>query len=251
MGDLSAAPFSIESSVLVGNRHIEIRSGFPLQNKPGAYILPHRLPITGSDVPGETVIVIESYGQPCLQCVSQRSGHGPLNTETIITNELIAGRNPGRKGIGRLGGGDVDGAGGSVLADQSALGAFQHLDALNVQKGCAAHAAATIEESVHHHAHCLLKAHVDAGTHAAQKHIIATGDRLADGQVRHGGRQILQAGDSACAQALPGNRGDGNGYIAQALLALLRRYDNLLKRRSARLRLLPLRIYRRECERGC
>jgi hypothetical protein len=127
--------------------------------------------------------------------------------------------------VARAPGDDVDDARRGVLAEQGALRALQHLDALDLAEVAKADAVARAVDAVDDHADRGFQAGVVAhGTDAADAR---GGLRLAlgagHGQAGHQGLQVLDVAHAGVLQDLLIERGDRDRDVLQRLLALLRR----------------------------
>ena len=168
--------------------------------------------------------------------VRERAADGALGQDPLVVADVE--REVAVELVTRLLADEVDRAGRRVAAEQRALRALQHLDALEVE-----HA-----EGQHRRRHQVHVVDVDAGRGVVVGGVVVEAD-AADGDVRdavghhvldlHVWRQQREVGelrDARLGEGLAGVGGAGDADVAEALLALLGGDEDLLELRRRRLR---------------
>ena len=131
--------------------------------------------------------------------------------------------------VSGFGGGDADGAGNGVLAEQYALRPLENFHSLQVHGGrhsrqCPAPGIHAVDE----HAHGLLETGVGAGAHAADEQVRRTGT-IVDGDVGNVAGQFFQVDDGEIVNFFTADGNNRDGYVLQVFGPLLGGDDNFFQ----------------------
>jgi hypothetical protein len=120
------------------------------------------------------------------------------------------------------------------LAREGRLRSANDLDALQIEDRALAQVVAPVVDAVREGGDRLLECFV-AGrrAYAAHDQRLAS-ERVTHEQVRHEDREIFHIRETAFLDGFAGDRGDGNWNVLKALLAALRRHENLFETFSLR-----------------
>ncbi|MNI13693.1 hypothetical protein D3C73_669270 [compost metagenome] len=186
-------------------------------------VLAARIAVPGGGVLDPAFVVAVFAGQADQQLVRDRARDDLADLEAVVALDR-AGDGGGQLAFGaRAVRGDVDRAGGGVLAEQGALGAAQDFHARHVQEGGGELAAAPGVGAVDEQADRLLEGQVARrGADAANVDGVVARRGL-DMQVRHRARQGLQVAHVLAGQFLAAGHVDRDRHVLQAFSALARR----------------------------
>uniref|UniRef100_A0A0N4Z3R7 DUF6285 domain-containing protein n=1 Tax=Parastrongyloides trichosuri TaxID=131310 RepID=A0A0N4Z3R7_PARTI len=190
-------------------------------------ILAARIVVAGGRVLEPALVVAVFASQADQQLVRDRAGDDLGDLEAVVAVDR-AGDSGRELTLGaRAVGGDVDGAGGGVLAEQGALCAAQYFDAGHVQEGGGELAAATGVGAVDEQADRLLKGQVARRRADAADVDGVVARRGLDVQVRHRARQGFQVAHVLAGQFLAAGDVDRDRHVLQAFGALARRDQDI------------------------
>ena len=174
------------------------------------------------EVVDPAVGLVAAQQQRCLHRAAQRRADPHAEVALAVAADVDVAA--GLETIGRLAGGDVERTGNRVLAEQRALRAAQHLDALDAEKALRVGFGAAGVDAVDVHAHARVVARVAREVaDAAQAH--AAAQRAIGGAAGQAGRQLRQVEQVLDAASFEVSRGHGlhrHRHHLEVLRALLR-----------------------------